>query len=170
MTATMLTKEYGSVSPWIGVGAYSVAAATGLMRVANNKHWLSDVLTGAGVGILATEAGYWITDLIFKNKGLSVSYLDTQDEGEANASFLSLYLGVNLPLSDYDIDETNEFRTSTGSTAGLEGAWFPCRQDSALSRRFHLRHRHVFVLQGQFLLRNETFPGLQHPPAPQQIF
>lgn len=57
MTATMLTKEYGSVSPWIGVGAYSVAAATGLMRVANNKHWLSDVLTGAGVGILATEAG-----------------------------------------------------------------------------------------------------------------
>lgn len=127
MTATMLTKEYGSVSPWIGVGAYSVAAATGLMRVANNKHWLSDVLTGAGVGILATEAGYRISDLIFKDKGLSVSYLDTQDEGEANASFLSLYLGVNLPLSDYDINETNEFRTSTGSTAGLEGAWFPWR-------------------------------------------
>lgn len=127
MAATMLTKEYGDLSPWVGIGAYSVAAATGLMRVANNKHWLSDVLTGAGVGILATEAGYWITDLIFKDKGLSASYLDIQEEGEASASFLSLYLGVNLPLSDYDIDEANEFRTSTGSTAGLEGAWFPCR-------------------------------------------
>lgn len=127
MTATMLTKEYGSVSPWVGVGAYSVAAATGLMRVANNKHWLSDVLTGAGVGILATEAGYWITDLIFKDKGLSASYIDDQDFGEGDASFLGLYLGVNLPLSDYDIDEANEFRTSTGSTAGLEGAWFPWR-------------------------------------------
>ncbi len=127
MTATMLTKEYGSVSPWIGVGAYSVAAATGLMRVANNKHWLSDVLTGAGVGILATEAGYWITDLIFKDKGLSATYSDYPDDVSPSTSFLGLYLGVNLPLSDYDIDETNEFRTSTGSTAGLEGAWFPWR-------------------------------------------
>lgn len=127
MTATMLTKEYGSVSPWIGVGAYFVAAATGLMRVANNKHWLSDVLTGAGVGILATEAGYWITDLIFKDKGLSATYADYPDDVSPSTSFLGLYLGVNLPLSDYDIDETNEFRTSTGSTAGLEGAWFPWR-------------------------------------------
>lgn len=102
-------------------------AATGLMRVANNKHWLSDVLTGAGVGILATEAGYWITDLIFKDKGLSATYADYPDDVSPSTSFLGLYLGVNLPLSDYDIDETNEFRTSTGSTAGLEGAWFPWR-------------------------------------------
>lgn len=29
MTATMLTKEYGHKSPWIGIGAYSVATATG---------------------------------------------------------------------------------------------------------------------------------------------
>lgn len=102
-------------------------AATGLMRVANNKHWLSDVLTGAGVGILATEAGYWITDLIFKDKGLSATYADYPDDVSPSTSFLGLYLGANLPLSDYDIDETNEFRTSTGSTAGLEGAWFPWR-------------------------------------------
>ncbi len=38
MTATMLNKEYGYKSPWIGFGAYSVATATGLMRIANNKH------------------------------------------------------------------------------------------------------------------------------------
>lgn len=30
MTATMLNKEYGYKSPWIGVGAYSVATATGM--------------------------------------------------------------------------------------------------------------------------------------------
>lgn len=127
MSATMLTKEYGGLSPWIGVGAYSVAAATGLMRVANNKHWLSDVLVGAGVGILAMEAGYYLTDLMFKDKGLSATYVDYLEVTNVNPSFLSLYLGVNLPLSDYDIDESNEFQTSTGSSAGLEGAWFPCR-------------------------------------------
>ena len=68
MTATMLTKEYGHRSPWIGISAYSVATATGLMRMANNKHWLSDVLTGAGIGSLSTELGYFLAGLIFKGK------------------------------------------------------------------------------------------------------
>lgn len=71
MTATMLNKEYGHKSPWIGIGAYSVATATGLMRMANNKHWLSDVLTGAGIGILSTELGYYLADLIFKERGIN---------------------------------------------------------------------------------------------------
>ncbi len=127
MTATMLTKEYASVSPWIGIGAYTVAATTGIMRVANNRHWLSDVLTGAGVGVFATEAGYWLADRIFKDKGLTLSQIDYLDDPKSNLSFLSLYLGVNLPLSGYDIDESDEFRTSTGSSVGLEGAWFPWR-------------------------------------------
>lgn len=35
-----------------------------------------------------------------------------------------LYMGLNIPLSSYDIDEEHEFRTSSGSSAGLEGAWF----------------------------------------------
>ncbi|MGN0216712.1 MAG: phosphatase PAP2 family protein, partial [Prevotella sp.] len=68
MTATMLTKEYGHLSPWVGVGAYSLATATGLMRVANNKHWISDVMVGAGIGILSTELGYWLADLVMKDK------------------------------------------------------------------------------------------------------
>ena len=70
MTATMLVNEYGHKSPWVGVGAYTVASATGLMRVANNKHWISDVLAGAGIGILSTELGYYLADLIFKEKGI----------------------------------------------------------------------------------------------------
>lgn len=124
MTATMLTKEYGDKSPWIGIGAYSVASATGLMRMANNKHWLSDVMTGAGIGILSTEFGYYLADIIFKEKGLNrcsdVASFDRMDK----PSFISLYLGLNIPLSSYDIDEDNEFRTSSGSSAGIEGAYF----------------------------------------------
>lgn len=124
MTATMLTKEYGGKSPWIGIGAYTAATTTALMRVANNKHWLSDVLTGAGIGILSTEVGYWLGDLIFKDKGIhEASAAKTFDRFD-RPSFLSLYVGMNLPVSKYDIDEQNEFRTSSGSTAGVEGAWF----------------------------------------------
>lgn len=126
MTATMLNKEYGYKSPWIGVGAYSVATATGLMRMANNKHWLSDVLVGAGIGIMATEFGYWLADLIYKDKGLNIKNRDVADDefDVRRNSFLGLYMGFNLPLSKYDLDEDNVFQTSTGTTIGLEGAWF----------------------------------------------
>lgn len=126
MTATMLNKEYGYKSPWIGVGAYSVATATGLMRMANNKHWLSDVMVGAGIGIMATEFGYWLADLICKDKGLNIKNRDVADDefDVRHNSFLGLYMGFNLPLSKYDLDEDNVFQTSTGTTIGLEGAWF----------------------------------------------
>lgn len=122
MTATMLTKEYGHNSPWIGIGAYSVASATGLMRMANNKHWLSDVMMGAGIGILSTELGYILADALFKDNGINRYRKDFTISD--NPSFFGLYLGVNIPLSGYDIDEQNEFSTSSGSVAGIEGAYF----------------------------------------------
>lgn len=124
MTATMFNKEYGHKSPWIGVGAYGMATATGLMRMANNKHWLSDVLTGAGIGILTTELGYYFADLIFKEKGINSFANEDMFDRMEKPSFLSLYLGLNIPLSGYDIDEQTEFSTSSGSAAGVEGAYF----------------------------------------------
>lgn len=126
MTATMLSKEYGYKSPWVSIGAYGLAATTGLMRVANNKHWLSDVMVGAGVGILTTEMGYWLADLLFKDKGLVVPdpALTNAASYRRNPSFVGLYVGFNLPMSHYDIDEHTTFKTSTGTTLGLEGAGF----------------------------------------------
>ena len=70
--------------------------------------------------------GYWIGDLIFKNKGINHSATtDFQlDGGICNPSFASLYVAINVPLSKYDIDDDNSFRTSSGSSTGLEGAYF----------------------------------------------
>lgn len=56
--AHILFKEYKDVSPWIGIGGYAVATGTGTLRVLNKKHWVSDVVMGAGIGILSAEAGY----------------------------------------------------------------------------------------------------------------
>jgi membrane-associated phospholipid phosphatase len=56
--ATMLDMEYRDVSPWISVGGYAAASATGALRMLNNKHWDSDVLVGAGLGILSTKIVY----------------------------------------------------------------------------------------------------------------
>ena len=64
--AELLRREYWNVSPWIGVGGYLVAAATGFMRIYNNAHWLNDVIAGAGLGILCAEAAYWLYPVITK--------------------------------------------------------------------------------------------------------
>ncbi|MDR1675434.1 MAG: phosphatase PAP2 family protein [Tannerella sp.] len=56
--AHLLYREYRDVSPWIGIGGYAVATATGALRVVNQRHWVSDVVTGAGISILCVEAAY----------------------------------------------------------------------------------------------------------------
>ncbi|SDH55732.1 phosphatase PAP2 family protein [Chitinophaga filiformis] len=60
MSAQFMWEEYHEVSPWYGVAGYAVAATTGALRIYNNRHWLSDVVTGAGLGILSTKAAYWL--------------------------------------------------------------------------------------------------------------
>ncbi|MCY1719079.1 phosphatase PAP2 family protein [Prolixibacteraceae bacterium Z1-6] len=56
--AHFMHKEYGEVSPWYSVGAYSCATAVGVLRIAKGAHWLSDVVAGAGFGMLSTELVY----------------------------------------------------------------------------------------------------------------
>ena len=60
MGAELVRIEYGEEHPWLAVGAYTIATATGALRVYNNQHWLSDVIAGAGVGILSARIGYWL--------------------------------------------------------------------------------------------------------------
>lgn len=70
MGAELLRREYWRISPWIGVAGYAVAAGTGFLRMYNNRHWLTDVVGGAGIGILSVEIAYWlypfITRIFFK--------------------------------------------------------------------------------------------------------
>jgi len=63
MGAHILFREYRETSPWIAVGGYAVATATGGLRIVNRRHWLSDVAAGAGVGILSVEAAYLLLPL-----------------------------------------------------------------------------------------------------------
>jgi membrane-associated phospholipid phosphatase len=60
MGAEFMRQEYKDVSAWYGITGYAVAAGTGLFRMSNEKHWLTDVATGAGIGILSTKIAYWI--------------------------------------------------------------------------------------------------------------
>lgn len=66
MGAELLRHEYRDVSPWIGVAGYAVAAGTGFFRMYNNRHWFTDIVAGAGIGILSAKASYWLFPYISK--------------------------------------------------------------------------------------------------------
>lgn len=58
--AEFLRQEYKDISPWYGVAGYAMATTTAYLRMYNNKHWLSDVVAGAGIGIASTRLAYWL--------------------------------------------------------------------------------------------------------------
>lgn len=57
--ATFLSQEYKDRFSWMPYAAYGLASSVGLMRMANNRHYVSDVLLGAGIGILSMKVSYW---------------------------------------------------------------------------------------------------------------
>jgi len=75
VAATFLDHELGYISPWIPIGGYLTASYVGYARIAQNRHWTSDVLMGAAVGIIMTNATYWAYDGVMKifPKNLTVS-------------------------------------------------------------------------------------------------
>jgi hypothetical protein len=64
--AEFLWQEYKDKSVWYGIAGYAVATGTGLFRIYNNRHWLTDVAAGAGIGILSTKIAYWLNPYITK--------------------------------------------------------------------------------------------------------
>jgi membrane-associated phospholipid phosphatase len=69
--AELFRQEYKDESIWYGIAGYGIATGCGFLRVYNNKHWLSDTLAGAGLGILSAQAAYWLFPTLKKlyNKG-----------------------------------------------------------------------------------------------------
>ena len=120
----MLHKEYGHRSPWYSIGAYTVATVTGVTRQLNNRHWMSDVMVGAGIGILATEFGYFLADLIFKDKGLHVGETQLVYDRFRRPSFLSFTVGVTTSPGSYLPSPGMRTSFKAGPTVGAQGAWF----------------------------------------------
>ena len=56
--AAVLQNEFQETSTVYAYSGYAFAATTGVFRMLNNKHYVSDVLVGAGIGILVTQLVY----------------------------------------------------------------------------------------------------------------
>ncbi|HIP32032.1 MAG TPA: phosphatase PAP2 family protein, partial [Crocinitomicaceae bacterium] len=92
--ATVLYNEFNQTAPILAYSGYLFSSATGVFRMINNKHWLSDVLVGAGIGILATEIIYRIKPLKNWNpfkKTEGVTLVPSFNDGT-----VGFYFGVRL--------------------------------------------------------------------------
>jgi hypothetical protein len=56
--AMVLYKEYQYTSPILAYSGFAFSGTTATFRMLNNKHWLSDVLAGAGIAMLVTQLVY----------------------------------------------------------------------------------------------------------------
>ena len=132
MAATILHKEYGLTrSLWYSVGGYAVATGIGAFRVMNNRHWVSDVMMGAGIGILSTELGYALSDLIFKDKYTLRREMEDLNDVSEHPSFFSLQAGVGIMMGDKGIPEElveeggpSSLKHGISSVIAAEAAYF----------------------------------------------
>lgn len=111
MGAHMVYKEFGHKSPWYTIAAYSAASATAALRVMNNKHYIHDVIMGAGMGILSTELGYRVL-----NKESAGLIKDVPDSGY---SFTGMGLEYQRILNKISIDGSRYY-PATGTGISLE--------------------------------------------------
>jgi hypothetical protein len=93
--AEFLNREYRDVSPWIGYAGYTVATATGVLRMYNNRHWLSDVIAGAGFGIAATKIAYLVyphlRSLLVRQHGRHYAMVPTYQQHSVGMAFSATF-------------------------------------------------------------------------------
>ena len=58
LAASIVHTEFRDKSQWYGIGAYTLATSVAAFRMINDKHWESDVIAGAGFGILSAHLAY----------------------------------------------------------------------------------------------------------------
>ncbi len=121
MGATMTANELAWKSPWYPFGAYTLATAVAAERVINSRHYPTDVIAGAGIGILSAQLGYFVGDLIFGNRQLDPRSVCPLHDN-LNLSFLSLNIGLNLPLGRIAIGNGKIIRLPALS-AGFHGGF-----------------------------------------------
>jgi hypothetical protein len=89
MGAELVYQEYKDASIWYGISGYLVATGTGAFRLYNNKHWLTDVVAGAGIGILSAKAAYWLYPSVNR-------LLGSKKQTNKKTSFIPYYDGKQV--------------------------------------------------------------------------
>ena len=120
--AELMRMEYGW--GW-GAGAYAVATSVAVMRSYNDRHWLSDLFVGAGLGILSAHIGDWLLEPVKEYTGPSNPLGFRPQELIAPGALFAVgmgirYLGqnaINVPVRDAGVRLHRKYGTLPGYDA-----------------------------------------------------
>jgi membrane-associated phospholipid phosphatase len=79
--ASLLFYEFKDSNMWYASSGFLFATATGILRIANNKHYTSDVLAGAGIGLASgLIVSYWnpLKSMSFGKKNKTTAFVYPQ--------------------------------------------------------------------------------------------
>lgn len=71
-SATLFSDYFAQDNPWLKAAAYLTATSVGALRVMNNRHWVSDVIAGAGIGIISAKLSAFVFERKCKKKHRTV--------------------------------------------------------------------------------------------------
>ncbi|MCM1519261.1 MAG: phosphatase PAP2 family protein [Lachnoclostridium sp.] len=121
--ATIMERELGWSSEWYTIAAYAFATGIAVERVIDRHHYPTDVVAGAGLGILATRLGYFIGDIIMGNNGIDSRSQQEINRNNDNLSYFSLETGMSLPLGPVDFGNGVKIIRLPAIAAGLRGGF-----------------------------------------------
>lgn len=129
--AAILSVELSDRFAYTPLLAQTAANAVGMQRVISRRHYPSDVLAGAAVGLLSVRAGYWLSDLIFNTSRrqtinfsaerrsslytstVAIIPLKSKNGDFAFGTGIESVLGINTPLSErFDLGAAVGLRSS----------------------------------------------------------
>ncbi len=123
-SAVFLEEEYGYRNRLYPVAGYTVASITGMLRILNDRHWISDVLIGAGIGMLGTRLGYAIVNHFAGGRGENPLPPPGSSPGDRRPHFVDIKGGAAYLTGDLG-DRENGLFGEDGFQFGVEGAYFP---------------------------------------------
>lgn len=142
MGATMVTYELGWKSPWFSLGAYSIASTIAMQRIVDRRHLPKDVITGAGIGILSTQVGYLLGDLIWKDKQKE-NYFEDIKTSNKNTHSLSIINSYAITLNKIKFDDFT-INISPGFEAGMR--WHsPIHNNISLSSSITVKSSPLYI-------------------------
>lgn len=123
-SATFLEEEYGYRNRLYPIAGYAVASITGMLRILKDRHFISDVLVGAGIGMLGTRLGYGIVNFFAKGPGENPLPPPGSGQADRRPHFIDIKGGAATMTGDLGGMENGIFGDN-GFQFGVEGAYFP---------------------------------------------
>lgn len=166
--STVLSNEFCTRTPWVGIAAQTAATAVGWQRVYDSRHHASDVAAGLAIGIASTELSYFITRAIFGQKLWPYALAETR-----HAPALTVYTDFFIPLSGsygtaFGGSGTLIFPLRHGFSSGISGGTFAaaCNESSHNSYKTvtgEIPLRYTFVLPVRGLsIDTDIMPGIAY--------